>query len=157
MDLMKRPRGAQPGNQNARKHGFFSEKMSPDELCEYLGILRQGKIPAAVAAFNVKFKSAVERDPANLRIIRHGVSVLLKLYDDDLSVKERRTLKRLIRRALEINRAYYISLIHDKLNHDGVNLGVSLTDSVAALEQTLFHVAQNEYYARRGRKQTLIE
>ena len=31
-DCEKKRRGAQPGNQNARKHGFYSKRLTPDEL-----------------------------------------------------------------------------------------------------------------------------
>ena len=33
---VKRRRGGQPGNQNARRHGFYSTNLSPVEICEFL-------------------------------------------------------------------------------------------------------------------------
>jgi uncharacterized protein YjcR len=36
---VKRKRGAQKGNQNARKHGFYSAALNPTEICQFWNIV----------------------------------------------------------------------------------------------------------------------
>ena len=53
---MKRKRGGQPGNQNARKHGLYCGTMTPDELCQFWDVLNAQDIDPAVAVLRNKVK-----------------------------------------------------------------------------------------------------
>ena len=48
----KRPRGAQPGNTNAVKHGFYSRKFRPQELDD-LDLLMMGNLDDEIAMLRV--------------------------------------------------------------------------------------------------------
>ena len=47
----KNKRGGQKGNQNARKHGFYSSTRSPDEMCRLQDIIAQESIDPEIAVF----------------------------------------------------------------------------------------------------------
>jgi hypothetical protein len=64
-----RCRGGQPGNQNARKHGFYSSALTPSEINDFLNILKNGNIDREPALLRLKLKTALERDPGNRRVL----------------------------------------------------------------------------------------
>jgi hypothetical protein len=71
--------GGQPGNQNARKHGYYSKTRTDIEK-EYLlqAGLAEG-IDAEIALRRLKLKSVFEHDPANITLISHAVLSLARL------------------------------------------------------------------------------
>ena len=73
-------RGGQPGNQNARKHGFYSSSMSQPEIRQLLNILDREDIDRVVAIIRVKLKTALRLAPGNRRLLRETSRLLAKLY-----------------------------------------------------------------------------
>ena len=71
----KRKRGGQTGNQNARKHGFYSLQLSPPELCEYLNLVNSG-FDCEVAIRRIKLKSVLLRFPDNRRVVMEAAKLL---------------------------------------------------------------------------------
>ncbi len=66
---IRRPRGGQPGNQNARKHGFYSRFRTREDL-EYLP--KAAKITGLdedIIVFRVKIRSILDHDPTNIRVL----------------------------------------------------------------------------------------
>lgn len=55
----KRPRGAQPGNTNAVKHGFYSRKFRPQELDD-LDLLLSGNLEDEIAMLRVIIRRVFE-------------------------------------------------------------------------------------------------
>ena len=49
----KRRRGVQPGNQNARKHGFYSVALNPREICRFWNTVNLGGAEIAVVTRGV--------------------------------------------------------------------------------------------------------
>ena len=77
---MKRKRGAQRGNQNARKHGFYSSILSPTELCEFWNIINLEGIAPEIAVLRIKLRSLLQHDPGNHRVLGEASNLLSKLY-----------------------------------------------------------------------------
>ena len=86
LETPTRPRGAQPGNQNARTHGFYTCNL--DDLQE--NTIEQAKrasgIDDEIAIVRVKLRNVLEKDPDNARLaaqlattIGHLLRVRLKL------------------------------------------------------------------------------
>lgn len=76
---MSHKRGAPFGNQNARKHGFYSKVRTE---CEKQNLARASAIKGIddeIALLRVKLKSVVERDPANLDLISSAVVSIARL------------------------------------------------------------------------------
>ena len=73
---VKRKRGAQPGNQNARKHGFYSKVLTPEQQ----GVLSlASKVPGLdreVAILRVKIASILNNDPGNVDLLAKATSSL---------------------------------------------------------------------------------
>jgi hypothetical protein len=75
---MKRKKGGQPGNQNARTHGFFSSSMSPEEVSEFWKTIKTGDGGGEYAAFRVKLYAALRAAPSNRRIIQEASRLMTK-------------------------------------------------------------------------------
>ena len=92
----KRKRGGQEGNQNARKHGFYSKVLDEKELADYEDAIALKGFDEEIALMRVKLISLVERDPENVRLISQAVNSLVKLMiakytegkDKELSTKD---------------------------------------------------------------------
>jgi hypothetical protein len=75
---IKRKRGGQPGNRNARKHGFFSSAMTPEELYEFWQNLKSGSGDRELVALRTKLFSALRAAPGNPRIVKEASRLLTK-------------------------------------------------------------------------------
>ena len=73
----KNKRGGQQGNQNARKHGFYSSTRSPDEMCRLQDIIAQEFIDQETAVFRVKLQSLVQRSP-DRRTLQEASRLIVK-------------------------------------------------------------------------------
>jgi hypothetical protein len=97
---IKRHRGAQPGNRNARKHGFYSRNLTPAEICEFLNITNVKRIDRETAVLRIKLQSVLQSNPGNRRVLMEAVKLLVNLsaakYDLDKS--ERIYMKKFVRR-----------------------------------------------------------
>ena len=90
MEEIKRSRGAQPGNQNARTHGFYSAKLDEMEQHDFLEAVLYDGIDDEIALLRVKLKSVIANDPQNIRLIMQligsidkalGIRIKLGIYD----------------------------------------------------------------------------
>ena len=77
---LKRKPGGQKGNQNARKHGFYSRTLSPDEIGEFWNIVNLERVDPEVALVRLKLKSLLQHDPINRRVLRTASGLLAKWY-----------------------------------------------------------------------------
>src|SRR5512137_345744 len=76
---VKRKRGARKGNQNARKHGFYSRVLDEEEQADFeLATNTQG-IDEEIALLRVKIKSLVAHDPDNIKLIMQALGALERL------------------------------------------------------------------------------
>jgi hypothetical protein len=78
-DKPKKKRGAQPGNQNARKHGFYSRYLDyslQGEITQAAGV--KG-LDAEIALLRVKIKTMLKKDPYNFKVLIKGMETLARL------------------------------------------------------------------------------
>ena len=100
---VKRKRGGQKGNCNARKHGFFSAALSPAEAQELWHITNVEGADPEIAFIRVKLQSSLQHDPGNRRVIREATRLLVKCYSADywLDAADRSYLKAVVESLLE--------------------------------------------------------
>ncbi len=79
MSRKKRTRGAPKGNQNARKHGFYSKVLDEAEQLDLELAAGVEGIDDEIALLRVKIKSILENDPENIRLIMEATNTLAKL------------------------------------------------------------------------------
>lgn len=79
MQGINRKRSGQPGNQKARKHGFYSKVLDEAEKLDFE--LAQGVegIDDEIALLRVKIKSILENDPENIKLIMEATNTLARL------------------------------------------------------------------------------
>ena len=78
-EIEEKKRGAPYGNQNARKHGFYSHVLTPDEQADFDQATEVEGLEEEIALVRVKLKSLIARDPDNTKLIMRGVATLEKL------------------------------------------------------------------------------
>jgi hypothetical protein len=101
---VKRKRGGQKGNRNARKHGFYSGTLSPAETSQLWNITNLEGVNPEIAFIRVKLQSSLQYDPGNRRVIREASRLLVKWYSANyrLDPTDRNYLKIVIENLLEI-------------------------------------------------------
>ena len=76
---MKRNKGAQPGNRNARKHGFYSKVMTRSEKLELQKAVSVEGLGDEIALLRLKIFQLLERDPDNLNLVLQASDILGRL------------------------------------------------------------------------------
>ena len=75
----KRKPGGQQGNQNARKHGFYSRALTP-ELLALMGPAKQLEgVELELALARAKVKSIAVNDPRNCAVLCDALAVVARL------------------------------------------------------------------------------
>ncbi len=74
-----RKRGAPKGNQNARKHGFYTRVLDEAEQLDFELASGVEGIDDEIALLRVKIKSILENDPENIKLIMQVTNVLERL------------------------------------------------------------------------------
>ena len=75
----KRKRGGQPGNGNARKHGFYSRFTSPDDRLECMTARAEG-LPSTLGLMRGRIIAVLRQDPGNTRVLREAALAITKYY-----------------------------------------------------------------------------
>lgn len=78
--------GAPLGNQNARKHGFYSKVMGEAEKADFELAMELDGIDEEIALLRVKIKSLIEYDPQNIRLIMHAIDSIGRLIRTKFSI-----------------------------------------------------------------------
>jgi hypothetical protein len=76
---IKRSRGGQPGNQNARVHGFYSRMLDKEEQKDYDEALNQMGLDQEIALLRTKIMSILRRDKDNTDLIIKAMGMLSRL------------------------------------------------------------------------------
>ncbi len=79
MPREKRKKGAPKGNQNARKHGFYSKVLDDAEQLDFELATGVEGIDDEIALLRVKIKSVLENDPENIRLVVQATNTLAGL------------------------------------------------------------------------------
>ena len=98
----KRKRGAPKGNQNARKHGFYSKVLDEAERLDLELASGVEGIDDEIALLRVKIKSILEHDPENIRLIMEATNTLAKLVKTryNITKEQKKGLKEAISNVL---------------------------------------------------------
>jgi hypothetical protein len=80
-EIIKHKSGGQPGNQNARKHGFYSKALTQAEKIKMKDALALDGLDLEIAVLRVKFRSLLTQNGQNLQLINHAVDTLGRLYN----------------------------------------------------------------------------
>ena len=94
-EVTKKKRGAPKGNQNARKHGFYSKVLDEKEQAAYDKAISVEGIDEEIALLRVKMISLLERDPENIRLISQATNTLIRLMliKSDVDRKDPKSMK----------------------------------------------------------------
>jgi len=79
MPRMKRKRGAPIGNQNARKHGFYSKVLTPEQRLALPTVAAIKDLDEEIAIARVKLKSVMANAPENYALLFRASSLLARL------------------------------------------------------------------------------
>ncbi|MDD4874640.1 MAG: hypothetical protein PHE15_06690 [Dehalococcoidales bacterium] len=69
-------RGAPRGNQNARKHGFYSLVLDADEQSDFEQAVEVFGIDEEIALLRTKIKSVLRHDPENIDLLMKAITTL---------------------------------------------------------------------------------
>ena len=99
---MKGQRGAPKGNQNARKHGFYSRVLDEAERLDFERATGVEGIDDEIALLRVKIKSLLERDPDNIKLVMQATNTLARLVRTryNISKEDKKGLKEAISNVL---------------------------------------------------------
>jgi len=91
-------RGAPKGNQNARKHGFYSKVLDEAEQLDFELATGVEGIDDEIALLRVKIKSLIEHDPENINLIMQATNTLARLVRTKYNIgkEDRKGLKEAI-------------------------------------------------------------
>lgn len=94
----KRKRGAPKGNQNARKHGFYSKVLDEAEQLDFELASGVEGIDDEIALLRVKIKSILYHDPENIKLVMQVTNTLAKLVKTRYNItrEQRKGLKEAI-------------------------------------------------------------
>jgi hypothetical protein len=98
-----RKRGAPRGNQNARKHGFYSRILDEAERLDFELATGVEGLDDEIALLRVKIKSVLAHDPENVKLIMQATNTLLRLVRTryNISKEDRKGLKEAISNVLK--------------------------------------------------------
>jgi len=94
----ERKKGAPKGNQNARKHGFYSKVLDEAEQLDFELAAGVEGIDDEIALLRVKIKSLIAHDPDNIRLIMQAANTLARLVRTryNISKEDKKGLKEAI-------------------------------------------------------------
>ena len=100
---VKRKRGAPKGNQNARKHGFYSKVLDEAEQLDFELAAGVDGIDGEIALLRVKIKSLLENDPENISLLMQATNTLANLVKTkyNISKEQKKGLKEAIGNVLK--------------------------------------------------------
>ncbi len=98
----ERKSGAPKGNQNARKHGFYSKVLNEAEQLDFELATGVDGIDDEIALLRVKIKSILVRDPDNINLIMQATNALARLIRTryNISKEDKKGLKEAIANVL---------------------------------------------------------
>jgi len=99
----KRKGGAPEGNQNARKHGFYSKVLDEAEQLDLEQATCVEGIDNEIALLRVKIKSILRHDPENIKLVAQATNALARLVSTkyNISKKDKKGLKEAINNVLK--------------------------------------------------------
>lgn len=101
--MTEKRRGAPKGNQNARKHGFYSQVLTDEERDDLERAVHLEGLDEEIALLRVKIKSVAEHDPENITLLMEALATLYRLLQakQRLSKEDKKGLKNAIGNVLK--------------------------------------------------------
>lgn len=101
--MTEKRRGAPKGNQNARKHGFYSRVLTREEKEDMERAVNLEGLDEEIALLRVKIKSVAEHDPENIALLAEALGTLYRLLQakQRLSKEDKKGLKEAIGNVLK--------------------------------------------------------
>ena len=98
----KRKPGGQPGNTNARKHGFYSYSLTPDEHEQFKFLTEVRQIDPEIAVFHIKYRAIFENGGLNAQAVDAAAKYLTGYYRTKFrfNKSEAGTIKNLVKKIL---------------------------------------------------------
>ena len=98
----RRKQGAPKGNQNARKHGFYSKALDEAERLDFELVAGVDGIDDEITLLRVKIKSILEHNPENIKLVMEATNTLARLVKTryDISKEQKKGLKEAISNVL---------------------------------------------------------
>jgi len=88
-------RGAQEGNQNARKHGFYSKALDEADRLQLDEARGLDGLDEEIAVLRIKLRSVIENDPANVELALEAANTIARLVRTryNITKEQKRSLK----------------------------------------------------------------
>jgi hypothetical protein len=93
---VKKKRGGQVGNHNARKHGLYSSALITDDITEFSQDVITRRIDPDIALIRARLRSVLIHAPSNHRALDDAAGMLAEMYSDKLQLGKTNT--RLLKR-----------------------------------------------------------
>jgi len=81
-------RGAPAGNQNTRKHGFYSRVLDEEEQLDFEQATRVEGLDDEIAILRLRTKSVLRHDPDNMKLITQATNALAKLVSTRYNISK---------------------------------------------------------------------
>ena len=88
-------KGAQQGNQNAKKHGFYSKALDESEKLELEEARGLDGLDEEIAVLRIKLRSVIENDPQNVELALEAANTIARLVRTryNITKEQKRSLK----------------------------------------------------------------
>jgi len=77
----KKNRGAQPGNQNARKHGYYSKVLTSEQQQTIPATPAVRNLDQEIPVLRIKIASIMKNDPYNYTLLLRALSLLTRMLN----------------------------------------------------------------------------
>jgi len=84
----RRKPGGLPGNQNARKHGFYSNRLDEQQQADFEAAVNVEGVDQEIALLRIKIKRLLERDPENVALIVKATNTLARLMMTRFNIRK---------------------------------------------------------------------
>ena len=100
MPIIKRKSGGQPGNQNARKHGFYSRVLTPEQQHVLALASKVHGLDGEIAIMRLKIASIINHSPHDQKLLLEAMASLRQLLrvQQSLSNSDRQQSKDIYKR-----------------------------------------------------------
>ena len=95
--------GGQKGNPNARKHGFYSSFLTPDEINQFCKIVNTERVNLDVAVLRIKVQGVLHQAPGTRRVLYDASRLIAGKYgvQHHLARADRSCLKSIVNAGLQ--------------------------------------------------------
>jgi len=76
---MEKKRGGQPGNHNARKHGFYSSFLTAEEISWYWNFTATEGVDHEAAIVRIKLQSFIQQQEVNPDVLEKSAKLLVNV------------------------------------------------------------------------------